>query len=204
MNTFATVFKYLRERKGITQDSIGKDLELSKSTISMYENGNRTPDFETLELIADYFNVSIDFLMGRENDTKEYKPKIETVTIPLYQCIACGYMTFLDNDIIDYITLPTTILKPSKEYFANYAKGDSMIDRGIKDGDLLFFEKTNTLDNGQVGVFCYKSEATCKVFRKTDSGIILMPANNDYDPIFVDNEDFRIVGKLVYKLSEEK
>ncbi len=69
MDTFASVFKYLRERNGITQTELGKYLNLSKSTISMYENGNRTPDYETLEIIADYFNVSLDFLTGRTNNS---------------------------------------------------------------------------------------------------------------------------------------
>ncbi len=208
MNTFAAVFKYLRERKGITQSKIGEDLNLSKSTISMYENGNRTPDYETLELIADYHNVSIDFLMGRDNSnvTKEFIPshhQIEIVTIPLYDCIACGEMTFLEDDIIDYITLPSTMVSPNKEYFSNYAKGDSMIDRGIKEGDLLVFEKTEQLENGDIGSFCYQNEATCKIFRHTENGIILMPANHNFDPIFVTNNNFRIVGKLAYKISKE-
>ncbi len=65
MNNFAQTFKHLRINKQLTQGEIAKKLKLSKSTISMYENGKRTPDFETFKLIADYFNVSLDFLIGR-------------------------------------------------------------------------------------------------------------------------------------------
>lgn len=62
---FADVLKELRTSVGYTQDELSKNMNISKSAISMYENGNREPDFETLEVFADYFNVDIDFLLGR-------------------------------------------------------------------------------------------------------------------------------------------
>ena len=64
MSDFAARFKSLRIRDGLTQDELAKKLKISKSAISMYENGNREPDFETLELIADFFNVDMNYLLG--------------------------------------------------------------------------------------------------------------------------------------------
>ncbi len=195
--------KKLREEFNMSQEELAKKIGYtSRSSINKIEKDGRGIPSDKIVMLAKIFRVSPAYLMGWEDDTKEFKP-IETITIPLYDCVACGEMTFLDDDIIDYIKLPTTILSPYKDYFCNYAKGDSMIDRGINDGDLLFFEKINYLDNGQIGLFCHNYESTCKVFRETSNGVILMPANNDYEPIFVDSEDFRIVGKLVYKLSKE-
>ena len=69
MGNFKNVFKRLRTSSGYTQADIAEKLGISKSTISMYENGNREPDFETLELIADFFNVDIDYLLGRTDKT---------------------------------------------------------------------------------------------------------------------------------------
>ena len=63
---FAANLKKLREDNDLTQDMLSRTLGISKSTISMYENGNREPDFETLELIADYFNVDMNFLLDRK------------------------------------------------------------------------------------------------------------------------------------------
>ena len=60
---FAAMLKYLRNRSGLTQMEIAKKLGVAKSTISMYENGQREPEFETLESLADYFNVTMDFLL---------------------------------------------------------------------------------------------------------------------------------------------
>ena len=53
MGNFKSVFKELRNKLGYTQDELAEALGLSRSTVSMYENGNREPDFETLEKIAD-------------------------------------------------------------------------------------------------------------------------------------------------------
>lgn len=69
MGNFHFVLKSLRTEKGLTQDELSKILKISRSTVGMYENGSREPDYETLEAIADYFNVDIDFLLGRTNKT---------------------------------------------------------------------------------------------------------------------------------------
>ena len=69
MGNFQSVLKSLRKANGLTQDELAKILKISRSTIGMYENGSRVPDYETLEAIADYFNVDIDYLLGRTNKT---------------------------------------------------------------------------------------------------------------------------------------
>lgn len=67
MSKFSTVFKKLRTDNGYTQQELATKIGVSRSAIGMYENGEREPDFETLEAIADFFNVDMDFLMGRSN-----------------------------------------------------------------------------------------------------------------------------------------
>ncbi len=69
MGLFANIFKELRTSKGYTQEELAKRLKISRSRIGMYETGAREPDFETLEAIADFFNVDIDYLIGRTNKT---------------------------------------------------------------------------------------------------------------------------------------
>lgn len=65
MNKFGMMLKKLRTEKEISQADMAKILGLSRSTIGMYEQGKREPDFETLERIADYFNINLDDLTGR-------------------------------------------------------------------------------------------------------------------------------------------
>lgn len=79
MGDFNKVLKSLRLSKKLTQDELAKILKISRSTVGMYEKGDREPDYETLESIADYFNVSIDYLLGRENTTIRLINPINTV-----------------------------------------------------------------------------------------------------------------------------
>ena len=66
---FAQRFKYLRQSKGLTQVQLGKGLGVKKQTISNWENDNIMPSVEMLEKIANYFHVSTDYLLGRDDAT---------------------------------------------------------------------------------------------------------------------------------------
>ena len=66
---FKDMLKFLREQKGLSQGELAELTKLSKSAISMYENGNREPKFETLELLADFFNVDMNTLLDKNPDT---------------------------------------------------------------------------------------------------------------------------------------
>ena len=68
---FGKVLRTLRQRNKLTQKQLADILGLSESAIGMYERGHREPDFETLECIADYFNVDMDYLTGRSNIERE-------------------------------------------------------------------------------------------------------------------------------------
>ena len=65
MGNFAQVFKNLRIKSGLTQQEMSEKLNISRSSIGMYENGEREPSFELLEVIADYFNVDMNYLLGK-------------------------------------------------------------------------------------------------------------------------------------------
>ena len=69
MAQFDKILKLLRAEKAMSQQDLADALGISKSAINMYERGERQPNFETLESIADYFNVDIDYLLGRTNKT---------------------------------------------------------------------------------------------------------------------------------------
>lgn len=122
---FSEVLKSLRLKAGLTQTELAEKLKVGKSTISMYENGNRTPRFEDLEAIADFFNVSLDRLTGNRNE-----PSTATGLIKLYDGIPAGAPAFLDEHVIDYI--PTLLPNPN-DYAAIKVHGDSMIGRNIND-----------------------------------------------------------------------
>lgn len=108
--------------------------------------------------------------------------------MPLYSAISCGTGIFVDDNIEEYLYIPDKLLKKGKDYYAVTAVGDSMIGKVIKSGDILVFEKTQILENGEVGSFCIDdNDAVCKVFRRLSTGIILLESANDkYAPIEID------------------
>ena len=65
MAQFDKILKLLRNEKNMSQQELADALGISKSSINMYERGERQPNFEVLEAIADFFNVDIDYLLGR-------------------------------------------------------------------------------------------------------------------------------------------
>lgn len=68
METLATRLKELRKEKGYTLEQMANDLNTTKVTLSRYENGTREPKSETLNVLSDYFNVSIDYLFGKTDE----------------------------------------------------------------------------------------------------------------------------------------
>ena len=78
---FKDVLKELRINRGLTQDDLSKGTGLAKSTISMYENGNREPNFETLELFADFFDVDMNTLFEHNSQNISYYLNPETAKL---------------------------------------------------------------------------------------------------------------------------
>lgn len=72
MATFSDRFRDLRKEKGLSQRELAAVLHMSNSAVAMYETGKRQPDLEALEKIADFFNVDMDYLLGRKDTTMRY------------------------------------------------------------------------------------------------------------------------------------
>lgn len=197
-----TTIKMLRENKNISQEELGNVLGVSDKTISSWEINRTEPKMGIVQLLADYFGVSTDYLIKGDlsKDAMIYsKLNIDFIRIPLYSTLCCGDGGFNEDNIIEMVAVPSKGLNLNLEYFAQIADGESMKDAGIGDGDLLVFERVDKVDNGVIGCFCIDlNKAMCKKYKEQDGMIILMPMNNEYDPKFIDplNSHFRCLGKL--------
>ena len=125
--------KKLRKEKGLTQQQLGEMLGVQKSAIAKYENG-RVPNLkkETLSRLAEIFNVTPNYLLGI--DEPAYHGHSHNIDIPLYSDVCCGDGIFVEDNIEEYISLPESLLSSRKDYFCQYADGDSMIDENIQSG----------------------------------------------------------------------
>ena len=212
MATFAERLRELRNEKKMTMKDLADKLSLTEQAISMYERNERRPNFEKLEEIADFFNIDMNYLLGKSIIKNSYAHEFREITIdklirkiPLYDFISCGEGGFVDDNIIDYVSLPASMFSARKEYFAQYAKGNSMANANINDGDLIIFEKTSTITNGMIGCFCIDDNtATCKRLSISNDQIILLPENPSYSPIIVSVESFKCIGKLAFVINDRR
>lgn len=206
MRTIGETIKLLRTERNLSQEQFAKIFNVAPSAVGMWENNKRIPNEETKEAIADYFNVDMNFLYGKTPIRNSYQESkiyqsagIDFIRVPLYDNLCCGNGGFVEDNIIEFVPVPSKGLSNSAEYFCQIASGDSMIDAGIADGDLLIFEKSSNISNGAIGCFCVdENMATCKKYKEQNGIIILQPMNSKFEPIMIDplNECFRCVGIL--------
>ncbi|NOT78011.1 MAG: transcriptional repressor LexA [Bacteriovoracaceae bacterium] len=130
--------------------------------------------------------------LGRQSDS-------DSEHIPLLGQVAAGNPIEAIENPTNTISVPRYFLKGGFKYFALTVKGDSMIDAGILEGDVIVCRSTKEARNGQIVVAVIDGEATVKTFSHQRKTIELIPANKNYQPIVVDESvgDFKIVGNLV-------
>lgn len=195
---FAKRLKELRASRGLTQDDLARELNLVKSSISMYENGKRKPSFEVLEAIADYFNVNMDTLYS---SAPVFVPSLKRV--PMLGYAAAGQpLENLDGQDTYYVETDSRYAVD----FCITVRGDSMINAGINDGDIVFVKAQPEVPNGKIACVEIDNERVCiKRFYKTDTGVTLVSENPKYAPLqFSESNctDFKVLGLAVLKQSE--
>lgn len=201
MSSFIDMLGYLRRRENLSQKELAEKAGVSRSTIGMYEAGEREPSFETLEALADIFNVNMDVLLGKAGTANTLPGNIVPLQamnkVPLVGSIACGTPILAEENITDYVDLPGHI----RADYALTCKGDSMVNAGIRDGDIVYIRQQAQVDNGQIAaVMVGDSEATLKRFYLVEGKITLIAENPAYTPQVYDGQEaaaVRIIGLAV-------
>lgn len=120
--------------------------------------------------------------------SKTDKMNSDDILVALVGTITCGPLSFAEENITEYLKLPASLFGKG-EIFGLYANGNSMINAGIEDGDLVFIRKQNTAEEGQIIVALVNDETTLKRFYKDTKNkkFILHPENEKYEDIIVDD-----------------
>lgn len=198
MNEFSKIgvrLKTSREQNDLTIKDVANRIGLSTSTISRYENGIvENVSLPAMQMLADLYKVNVLWLLGKSEEKHERTiNKQSTISVPLVGTIAAGTPILAEENIERYFNIDSSI----KADFCLRIKGDSMINEGIHNNDIVFIHQQPILENGEIGAVIIDGEATLKRFYKTDTGIVLQPANEKYAPIIVDeNSNLIIAGKL--------
>lgn len=196
--------KYYMEKNNKSRNDICDDLGFKYTTFSDWVNGKKYPRIDKIEMMANYFGVEKSALVEKRNNIPEgaipYTPEA-MVSIPLVGSVNCGTPLFAEDNIEGYIPTPESDIQTGETYFWLRAKGDSMVNVGIHDGDLLLIRKQDDVDNGDIAVVAVNGdEATLKRVRKQENAIILQPENPNCETrIFIgeDMEKISIRGRLM-------
>lgn len=204
-------FERICNERGESPNGVAKNLGISSGSVTWWKKG-KVPHNSTLKRIADYFGITVGYFTGDDDmpvptprDTFDIfsipgiKP-VKTKKLPVLGSVACGEPIFAEEEYQGYISVDEDI----NADFCLLAKGDSMINAGIKDGSIVFVKKQPTVDNGQIAVVLIEDEATLKrvYFDDVNKRLILNPCNDAYTPIIIDNEQLktgqvRILGKAI-------
>lgn len=189
--------KRLRKSKKLTQEELAKILNVKPTAVSAWELGRNKPLMDKLDMMAHYFGVPISYFF-EENQIKGSRNCFNFVKLPIVGTISCGNGVIAYEDIEGYEEVPRSWLNGG-EYFFLRAKGDSMINARIMNGDLLLIRRQNDVENGEIAAVLIDGEAVLKRVYKTNDTIILQSENPMYKPIILnknDMKDVRIIGKL--------
>ena len=204
--------KELRIKSGLIMRDTAKALDLPYTTYINYEKGYREPHSEALIQIANYFGVTVDFLIGNSSLAGDNSGNFDAVDIltlspisqlkrkkvPLLGDIACGEPIYAEESLGDFIWANEDI----DADFCLTCHGDSMTGARINDGDLVFIKKQDMVDNGQIAAVIIENEATLKrVYYYPEQGKLVLGAENPkYQPfVYVGEElnQIRILGRAV-------
>ena len=187
--------RIIREKQGFTQLKLAKKIGVSRSTVAMWETGGSQPNNDNLKDLSKLLNVSIDEILGNETG----KPK--GIKIPVLGRVAAGIPIEAIEEVLDWEEISPD-MAANGEYFALQIKGNSMNPR-IWSGDVVIVRRQSCVEDGHIGVFVVNGyDATCKRVKYTESGIMLVSLNPDFEPMFythdqIENEPVTTLGEVV-------
>lgn len=170
--------KELRAKNNIKQAELAAAIKVSPAALSGYETEKYEADLDTYRLIADFFKVSLGYLLGTDDTSAA------VLRIPVLGSVPAGIPLEAIEDIIDWEELPQSMAAGGKEYFALQVKGDSMYPDYLP-GDVVIVQKTPVCSSGDdCVVYVNGYDATLKQVRLNDAdrSLTLQPRNTAYNP----------------------
>lgn len=210
---FSKNLTYYMQQKGVDRTQLCEDLGFKYSTVSEWISAKKYPRMDKIELLADYFGIKKSDLIENEHSSEQddltalmrrfdnIKP-IKLKRFPMLGEIACGEPIFADEDKESFVMADMDI----QADFCLTAKGDSMINARIYDGDVVFIKEMPMVENGEIAAVIIDNEATLKrvYYYPEDNMLQLIAENPRYKPLVYRDEalnTIRILGKAVCFMS---
>lgn len=201
MKNTGEMIKYYRKKLGLTQEELGNYVGVQKSAIAKYENG-RIENLKrtTIEKLSELFGILPSELLGISATNNIMTNKTNVIGV-----VPAGTPLEAIEDIIGEIEYPSRFA--NKQVFALQIKGDSM-NKVLPDGCIGLFEKTSTLENGEIGAIMVNGDdATVKKFYRLTDSYVLEPVsfNPEQHPLIIKDgtDPVSVIGKLIWYCSKE-
>ena len=195
------MIKYYRKKLGLTQEELGNYVGVQKSAIAKYENGRiENLKRSTIEKLSELFGILPSELLGISATNN-----VMSNTTNVIGVVPAGTPLEAIEDIIGEIEYPSRFA--NKQVFALQIKGDSM-NKVLPDGCIGLFEKTSTLENGEIGAIMVNGDdATIKKFYRLTDSYVLEPVsfNPEHHPLIIKDGTVPVhaIGKLIWYCSKE-
>lgn len=199
---FSRRLKELRASAGLSQKALASKLFVSQQAVARWETDKATPNPETLAKLSEIFDVSADYLLGREL-SQNVSPASHALRVPVLGVIQAGVPMDAIEDILDWEEVPASWGSGGREYFGLRVKGDSMYPRYLE-GDTVILRKGSACDSGDdCAVLVNGDAATLKqVILREDGAVELRPVNptyppRTYSPAEIESLPVQVIGVVV-------
>lgn len=190
------IYKRIKSRRlelGWTTDELAKRMGYKdRSSISKIENGKADIPQSKVKEFAEVLDTSVSWLIGIDDEDNRstasakkptippgFMPMPKMRKVPLIGSIACGEPITAEQNLAGYVDVPEDI----RCDFSLTCHGDSMVDAGIHDRDVVYIKITPDVENGQIAAVRIGEEATLKRVYYSGDTLTLMPANPAYAPM---------------------
>jgi len=210
--------KQLRENRGESQEDLARVLGYSRVSISRYESGERPISLKTLQKIADHYGVSINYFLGRETNEDRVAAEVrkareelertrkrldevaryagEWIWLPLIGTVPAGYPEWQEeHEAEEFYPCSVEQIKKRDGAYALRVKGDSMIERRILDGDIIFVDAKRQAQPGDIVVARKDEEVVLRIYKEDAKGPYLQAGNEGYPILRL--KDARVLGVVV-------
>ncbi|MBO4848974.1 MAG: helix-turn-helix domain-containing protein [Clostridia bacterium] len=198
--------KELRRARGITQDELGRLLGVQKAAVCKYENEKVSIPAAVLKKLMDYFGVTADHILCRDEVTPLPKGMRDLIgasrrendaaLIPLVGMVHAGEPMLAEENITDYIPVAAGEVYDG-EYFFMEVVGDCMTGDHIAEGSLVLVRRGSDVRDGYIYVVRMEDEVLLRRVKRIKKSIALIPSNPAYDPMIVTDGDLEVIGRVV-------
>ncbi len=195
MEKLGSKLRKLRKENNLTLRELGDKLNLSFSILAMYERSERVPPVDKLKMIADFYNVTVDYLLTDKENSRNNKNTIKQGQLPVLNNIKEEPIISEEN-IICY--QPYDRIRMNKNnYFYYLVKNKSMTGSRILPNDMALIKLKSSVNNGEIIVALVDGNTILRRYFYKKGKIILEPDNPDYEPLIYEPEKVKIIGKVI-------